>query len=150
MRLLFIAHYQREGKVVDTKKPFLDAFATSFKSRKSTYVRSLKDEVSSLLDGLTPIFVDKDTLLMAQSIVPIYMLVYRDLIEKGEVKKFSRTRLIKFNDNRSENRSMAESSILDVDFDLLEYDRLSQQGTNDASSIRERWRILAEKILGKL
>ena len=45
---------------------------------------------------------------------------------------------------------MAESSILDVDFDLLEYDRLSQQGTNDASSIRERWRILAEKILGKL
>ena len=29
-------------------------------------------------------------------------------------------------------------------FELLEYDRLTQQGTNDASNIKERLRILAD------
>lgn len=150
VRLLFIAHHQREGKVVDTKKPFLDSFATSFKSGKSTYVRSLKDEVNELLDGLTSVFIDKDQLLMAQSIVPIYMLVYRSLNTKGDVKKFARTRLNKFNETRISNRQLAELGGSEFDFELLEYDRLSQQGTNDASSIRERWRILTERLSGKL
>lgn len=150
VRLLFIAHHQREKKVVDTKKPFLDAFAASLKSGKVSYVRSLKDEVNNVLDGLTSVFVDKDQLLMSQSIVPIYMLVYSELFAKGDVRKFSRTRLNKFNKNRIDNRGMAEISVEDVDFELLEYDRLSQQGTNDASSIRERWRILTERLSGKL
>ncbi len=150
VRLLFIAHHQRDGKIVDTKKPFLDSFAEDYTKNKSSYVRSLKDEVVELLDGLTSAFVDKDQLLMAQATVPIYMLVYRDLKKTGDEKKFSRTRLIKFNDSRTNNRVLAENNLSDGDFELLEYDRLSQQGTNDASSIRERWRILSERLLGKL
>lgn len=149
VRLLFIIHHQRDGKVVDTKKPFLDAFAASYKSGKSNYVRSLKDEVTQLLDGLTSVFVDKDQLLMSQSIVPIYMLAYHDLLANQCIKKFSRTRLIKFNENRNSNRLLAEIGDNDFDFELLEYDRLSQQGTNDASSIRERRRILSERLSGK-
>jgi hypothetical protein len=40
------------------------------------------------------------------------------------------------------NREVAQDDLTKASFELLEYDRLSQQGTNDASSIRERWRIL--------
>ena len=38
---------------------------------------------------------------------------------------------------------MAEVDISQAEFDFLEFDRLSQQGTNDASSIRERVRIIS-------
>ena len=41
---------------------------------------------------------------------------------------------------------MAEIDLEKAEFELLEFDRLSQQGTNDASSIRERRRIMLEYI----
>ena len=34
----------------------------------------------------------------------------------------------------------------DASFELLEFDRLNQQGTNDASSIKERYRILSGQL----
>jgi hypothetical protein len=142
VRLLFIAHNARSARVIDTKKPFLDHFTSEHKSGQRKYVRSLKDEVHGLLDALDPIFVDKDSLLLTQATVPIYAFVLRLLSNKGQSFKFARTRLIKFNDERVANRAMAEADIAAAKFELLEYDRLSQQGTNDASSIRERWRIL--------
>jgi hypothetical protein len=42
------------------------------------------------------------------------------------------------------NRNLAEEDITKADFELLEYDRLSIQGTNDASSIKERLRIISK------
>lgn len=148
IRLLFLTHHARAGKVVDTKKPFLDAFATEHKKGKGVYVRTLKQEVTELLDDLTPIFIDQDSLLMAQATVPIYAFVYRILKNANKEAKFTRTRLIKFNEERASNRIDAALELAEAKFELLEYDRLSQQGTNDASSIRERWRILSE-WLGK-
>lgn len=144
VRLLFIMHNMQDGKIVDTKKPFLDAFTATHKSEKLAHVKALQAEVSSLLDDLAKAFVDKDPLLMAQATVPVYMLAYRELIANNEAAKFSRTNLLKFNEERTGNRVLAELEIAEADFELLEYDRLSQQGTNDASSIRERLRILSQ------
>ena len=45
-----------------------------------------------------------------------------------------------------ENRRTAEATYEDADYDLLEYDRLSQHGTNDISNIKERFRILSEYL----
>jgi hypothetical protein len=142
VRLLFIAHNLREDKVIDTKKPFLDSFAVEFRAGKSKYVKSLKDEVAGLLDQMAEIFVDKDPLLIAQSSIVIYPFVYRTLLESNKVSRFTRARIERFNKQRAANRIKAESEISKANFDLLEFDRLSQQGTNDANSIRERWRIL--------
>lgn len=142
VRLLFLAHNLRNDKVIDTKKPYLDQFTEDHKKGKGRYVISLKDEVLKLLRGLVPVFTDKDPLLLAQATVPIYAFVYRFLDERGGSDVFVRTKLAKFNSERIANRKLAETDLTKAKFELLEYDRLSQQGTNDASSIRERWRIL--------
>lgn len=147
IRLLYLAHHLREGKIMDTKKPFLDAFTKQFKNGNLTYIRSLKTEVIKLLDEMEPIFVDGDTLLYAQATVPVYLLTFWDIKDQGKATKFSRTRLIKFNESRTANRIAAENDIASADYELLEYDRLSQQGTNDANSIKERVRILTGRLL---
>ena len=41
---------------------------------------------------------------------------------------------------------MAEKDITQANFELLEFDRMSQQGTNDADSIKERVRIFGEEL----
>lgn len=147
IRLLFLMHHMREGKIVDTKKPLLDAFTKDYKTGNTPYVRDLKSEINAALTRLSPIFIENDPLLFAQATVPIYLLTYIQLQEKDAVNKFSRTRLLKFNENRLDNRTAAETDIATADYELLEYDRLSQQGTNDANSIRERVRILTERLL---
>jgi hypothetical protein len=58
--------------------------------------------------------------------------------------------LLKFQELRQLNRIAAEKAIAKADYELLEFDRMSQQGTNDASSIKERSRILEERLTGKL
>ena len=42
------------------------------------------------------------------------------------------------------NRKLAEESYEEANYDYLEYDRLSQHGTNDVSNIKERFRIIKE------
>jgi hypothetical protein len=150
IRLLFILHHLRAGRVTDTKKPLLDAFASDFKKGSLAYVRSLKSEAADLLSQLAAVFVDKDGLLMAQASVPIYAIAFKAMFDAGRQDKFSRTRLLKFQELRQLNRIAAEKAIAKADYELLEFDRMSQQGTNDASSIKERSRILEERLTGKL
>lgn len=147
IRTLFLEHHLRLGRIVDTKKPLLDAFAKDYKMGHTAHVRKLKSEISGLLAEMAPIFIDSDPLLIAQATVPVYLLTYRQFKADGKTDKFARTRLLKFNEARTANRTAAEKDIATADYELLEYDRLSQQGTNDANSIRERVRILSERLL---
>ncbi len=142
VRLLFLADCLGDNKVVDTKKPYLDKFTFNYKKGKTKQVKSLQSEVVTLLGDLVKVFVDKDYLLIAQASIPIFAFVYQRLKKQGKANLFTRTKLEKFNQERSSNRVVAEKDLSKAKFELLEYDRLSQQGTNDASSIRERWRIL--------
>lgn len=144
VRLLFLASCLRASKLIDTKKPYLDQFTIDYKKGRLKEVKSLKEEVVQILNRILPVFVDKDPLLMAQASLPIYAFVPVFLDKRGKGKAFSRSKIDKFNNKRVANRSAAERDITKANFELLEYDRLSQQGTNDANSIRERWRILEE------
>jgi hypothetical protein len=58
----------------------------------------------------------------------------------------SRIQLENFEQSVKHNKRYAEENYEAADYDLLEYDRLSQYGTNDVSNIRERYRILSEQI----
>lgn len=91
---------------------------------------------------MTPIFLDKDALLTSQAAVPIYFLLFREAVAAGASSTLSRAQFIEFQTARAKNREIATSDITKAEFELLEYDRLSQQGTNDASSIKERLSIL--------
>ena len=141
-RLIFIEYSLRRNRLVDTKKPFLDQITRDYRNGKRLEVRGLTRAVEESLERLISLFGSKDMLLAAQAAVPIYFLLSRespDAIDKGRV---NRARLEEFNQARQANREVAAEDFAKARFDLLEYDRLSQQGTNDASSIRERLRII--------
>lgn len=142
VRLLFLEKCFGEGKVVDTKKPFLDRFVRDNYDGNSSEVARLKAAVAKTLKDMAQVFVDKDTLLIAQSAVPIYFLLFREANQAGKLSNLSRSVFLKFQDVRQENRELAAADITKAQFEFLEFDRLSQQGTNDASSIKERLSIL--------
>lgn len=150
IRLLFLVHNLRKDRVVDTKKVFLDGFARDFAHGKMAEVKKLKTFTASTLDDFSLVFADKDTLLATQVTIPIYFLVFRELARQGKKEKFTRSRLAEFNQLRTENHAVAEQDITKARFELLEFDRLTQQGSNDASSIRERCRTLEKWLLGQL
>jgi cytoplasmic iron level regulating protein YaaA (DUF328/UPF0246 family) len=55
--------------------------------------------------------------------------------------------LFKFRKTLSENRDKASKDYEGAVFEYLEFDRLNQQGTNDATSIKERYQTLC-RFLG--
>ena len=96
---------------------------------------------------LNSVFAAGDPLLRSQSSVPVFYLTMQAAERANKTKRFSRNKIAQFNEKLSENRTLAELDIAKANFDFLEFDRMSQQGTNDANSITERVKILA-RFLG--
>jgi hypothetical protein len=147
-KLLLLEH---SGKITDTKKRHLDEFYRKPHSDNDT--KELENSVhaiNSTLDALKLIFEDKDKLLKNMGFVPqIYLLAKKRMQERGKVD-FKRDDIMEFENIRKENREVAErssndDSAKDINYELIEYDRLSQS-PNDASSIKFRVDLL-EKYL---
>lgn len=132
------------GRLIDTKKVYLDQMAQEYKKDSDGVVSEICQRVEKILNVMSSIFHKNDELLMAQGIIVVYYLVFRRAVLSHELEKISRRSLIDFRDELKSNRKRAEDDYANSIFDYLEFDRLNQQGTNDASSIRERFRILAE------
>ncbi|MFA6128235.1 MAG: DUF262 domain-containing protein [Bacteroidales bacterium] len=147
IRLLFIEHYLiKENNIYDTKKTFLDSLVNKYKEDKQLNAKSIENRVAEILGELVKIFAEKDPLLRTQSIIPIYYLAVRSAKGTPDIIKLSRPNLLKFKDDIVKNKTIAEEDISKADYSLIEFDRMSLQGTNDASSIRERSRILLEYL----
>ncbi|TVO57582.1 DUF262 domain-containing protein [Denitromonas halophila] len=134
------------GRLIDTKKVYLDALARNYHSGESAHVEELRrasEEVSRAMSGT---FSEKDELLQAQGNMIVYYLVFRAGLRTNEVHKITRRKLLSFRERLRENRIMAAEEYAESSFELLEYDRLSQQGTNDSSNIKERFGILAKEL----
>lgn len=136
---------QDAERLIDTKKVYLDKFVKDNLQEHKKMV-SLKQDVEAILDKMCDIFSDSDELLRAQGNIVLYYLIFRKAIQKDELGKITRRKLLDFREKLTKNRTQAEEDYENSSFELLEFDRLSQQGTNDASNIRERFRILAEDI----
>lgn len=132
------------GQIVDTKKVYLDALARRYRIGHLPLVGRLRADVTNILDRMEIEFTSGDELLLAQGILVVYYLIFRSAIAHGEEAKVTRRRLLDFRRKLAENREAAIRQYEEASFDLLEFDRLNQQGTNDASSIKERVRILSE------
>lgn len=131
------------NQIVDTKKVYLDSLAKRYRVGHQSLVKSLEDKAKIILDRMEDEFTSKDELLLAQGILVVYYLVFRSAMANGEEAKVTRRRLLDFKQKLAENREAAIKNYEGASFDLLEFDRLSQQGTNDASSIKERVRVLS-------
>ncbi|MES2132674.1 MAG: DUF262 domain-containing protein [Bacteroidota bacterium] len=147
VRLLFIEHYQQQkvARIYDTKKTFLDALVENYKSDSKLKVADIEKITLQVLTNMSSVFSDHDPLLRTQSIIPIYYLLFRDILYK-RLKNITRKHLLNFRDEIKKNKDLAERDIKLANYDLIEFDRLSLQGTNDAGSIKERYRILVEYL----
>lgn len=137
-------------EIVDTKKAYLDTFVKSFKNakdRERKQIQNLQDSVESILEKMAKIFTDKDPLLSTQSMPVIYFLIYRAALSQGWASSVTRNLFLEFDKKRKENREIAETEIAAANYDLLEFDRMSLQGTSDALSINFRFNVLRKFIL---
>ncbi|MGR4874397.1 DUF262 domain-containing protein [Pseudoxanthomonas sp. LARHCG66] len=147
-RLLFVEYSLRsKNRIIDTKRPYLDEMVTEF--RKDGGLLELCEEVATsvieVLNFINPIFRASDPLLASQSFMVPLFLVFRGYQESLDI---SREDFENFKESLRKNRVVAELSISDASIDLLGYDRMSQQGTNDASSIVFRVDTLRSYLTG--
>jgi hypothetical protein len=139
-KFLLLSH---AGKIVDTKKAYLDGFVKDFKKKKNeAEARELAKKVKMTLDKMAEIFTNKDELLKTQAMVVIYYLAFEKAIEEQWVSSITRRRLVNFEEEREANRKKAEADITKARYELLEFDRMALQGSNDAASIRARFNTL--------
>lgn len=135
----------KSSRIIDTKKVYLDNLVK--KNRVATpHTQQIESGVLDVMTVMSQEFASKDQLLMAQGSLVIYYLAFKFALESGELAKITRRNLLDFQEKLASNRTSAVLDYPDASFDLLEYDRLSQQGTNDASSIKERYSILAREL----
>ncbi|MGV6491908.1 DUF262 domain-containing protein [Stenotrophomonas rhizophila] len=144
--LLTESAIRTQGRLIDTKKEYLDALARDYSAGKSKEVVELRDSVLAVTAAMSRLFNEKDDLLQSQGNMVVYFLLFRAALSTGEVDKVSRRKIIDFRDKLKENRIKASEDYAESSYELLEYDRLSQQGTNDASNIKERFGIIAKEM----
>ena len=134
------------GKIMDTKKEYLDALARNYRTDKPEVVASLLKSTTDVVRFMSDLFLERDELLRAQGNMVVYYLLCKSALQSDNPGTLTRQGLFEFHDLVRRNRVQAEANYADAKFELLEYDRLTQQGTNDASNIRERLRIIAQFI----
>lgn len=146
-RFFLVEENLRFGKsLMDTKKVYLDAMARNYYSGHSDRVNEVLDSATLVANKMCEVFTISDELLRAQGNMTVYYLLFRYAVELGLEDSITRRKLIDFNERLKENRLMAAEDYEQSSFDLLEYDRLTQQGTNDASNIKERLSILSDFV----
>lgn len=133
-----------EERLVDTKKVYLDSLARRYIEGRHDKVNKLQGSVSDILDSMMEVFANQDALLRAQGTMVVYYLMFRRAISSNQTDLITRRKLLDFNQALKDNRILAIESYEESSFALLEYDRLTQQGTNDASNIKERVSVLTE------
>ena len=146
-RMLFTEYnLSAHDRLIDTKKVWLDQMARIFKAGRNAEIQEIKIKVTSLLAAMCKVFHEKDELLQAQGMMIVYMLVFRNAMKNDCLLELDRPKFLEFRRELTRNRQIAEENYVSSRFELLEFDRLNQQGTNDASNISARARILSEYL----
>lgn len=138
----------KSNKLVDTKKIYLDKFVQE-NAENSELITVITKDVENVLYQMSNVFLNKDELLRAQGNIVLYYLIFRNAIHQNKLEKITRFKFIEWKQLLQRNKKLAESynnidtEKNEISYDLLEFNRLSQQGTNDASNLRERLKMLS-------
>ena len=140
-----------EGNIGDTKKAYLDAMVRNFKDNNLfDEARIVRSKVEEILDWSSGLFVTEDILLRTQAMAVVYYLVFKEALKNEWAESIARWQLVEFEDLRKENRKRAEEDIGTANYELLEFDRLHSQGSNDKTSIEFRSGTLTRYLSGTL
>ncbi len=149
----FLFFEDRNG-IADTKRDYLDKFVSRWKEwergspeKARAGAQKLYEASRAVLDELSRVFEEGDSLLRATGMVILYYLLARE-VKKARGAKFSRATLERFEDERRANREIAREDVARAEWELLEFDRLSQS-LNDASALKFRLGVLSKRVLGR-
>lgn len=136
----------QRGHLADTKKVHLDEFVKMHREKNSVDdVKQLSDISTAVLGFMASVFIDDDTLLRSVGTTVLYYFLFFDAIRHGWVDTLSRQQFETFDLTRVENRTSAEENVAKANYNLLEYDRLTQS-PNDAVALRFRYAVLRQYI----
>lgn len=145
-KFLLIEH---EDKIADTKKEYLDHLVLEYKTKSQADAEKLKKRCEPILDAMVKLFTKEDPLLKSIGMVTVYYVMCRDAIKDKWIGDVDRAMLQEFEDSRAANRQLAEKDIAKADYDMLEFDRLSQS-PNDAIAIRFRQTVLRSFVTAQI
>lgn len=141
-KLIFLEYMLSNfNKLADTKKPYLDKMVLDYRD-KNMSPNEILNKTTSVFDLMANVFSNKDDLLRSQSAITVYFLMFKKANEVNQVHLITRKALFDFHQVLGENRRISGIDITKSNYEYLEFERMSQQGTNDAYSIKERMRIL--------
>lgn len=139
---------EHEGKVVDTKKVYLDKFVKEFsghaRNKAPSFVRRAQDNVGRMAS----VFIKGDSLLRQVGMVMLYYHLFRIADRDGWDSQITRKKLLDFEKVRGANRDVAENDLAGADYDLIEFDQYAQS-PNDGYALKFRLRILLERVFNK-
>ena len=136
-----------KNQITDTKKAYLDRFFRDSVTLKAEETQPMVEDVRTTLVEMAGIFTDSDPLLRSIGMVMLYFHLFRRARPTEHSSLITRTALLAFDEKRRENRTIAETDISNADYDLLEFDRLTQS-PNDALALRFRLAVIDDKVFG--
>jgi hypothetical protein len=140
---------ESNGCAAETKKKTLDSFVEEYaKKRFKKKAQQLIEAVRPTLKSMSSVFKSKGALLKSPGTAVVYFLLFRELRKASDGSKLSRKDFEQFETRLETNREAAEKELPTANWELLEYDRLSQT-PNDASAIEFRLKTIRKSILGK-
>jgi hypothetical protein len=129
------------GKFVDTKKIHLDRFVQEGRLSENDSVDRAASRVIELLTTMADIFHSRDPILSSQGSIPVYYWLLRTVGPHVKLREF----LLRFEEERKENRAGASNDQAAGDQELLRYDVLNRS-TNDQGSLQGRFDILLKRF----
>jgi len=139
---------EHEGKVVDTKKAYLDKFVESFEDQARTKMPPFLKRAQENCARMAEVFTHRDPLLRQVGMVILYYHLFRFAHDKGWASDIVRKKLLDFEKLRDANRKKAEVDITKADYDLIEFDRFAQS-PNDGFAIKFRMKVLLKQAFHK-
>ncbi len=139
----------KENKITDTKKVYLDAFVRDWRTKTlADAKKTLGARASITLTAMTSCFTKQDPLLRSVGMVVLHYHMFRLAAKDKWSDRIERKSLKQFEERRLQNRRAAEDDITGADYDLLEFDRLTQS-PNDAFAMATRLQVLLKECFGK-
>ena len=113
----------------------------SFQKKPRTSSPAILKAASSNVGRMGTVFSSNDKLLRQVGMVMVYYHLFRLAADEGWSSAITRRKLVIFDNRRDKNREMAERGLASVDYNLLEFDGLSQS-PNDAYALKLRVSII--------
>jgi hypothetical protein len=129
--------YEHENGPSDTKRRRLDLLVDSADDIKA---KLMKNKVEKNLTKMSLFFSKNDPLLKQVGMISLYYLVFREV---KTIPTDFKDRLKKFESDREKNKNNAMKGSAKTNYDLIEFDRLSQS-PNDKSAQSFRLKVLRE------